>query len=810
MKYLKPINKFLNEEALPLNLAKEYISYGKNRPSWLVDKLNELFDNQQRIYIPVDTTTQSKPFNRLEKEIERFLNYKHYEIKDYKLGIAFQRDNPKREVRIGKLLQKFGDTTLLKLFNEDPLRTLAKQQEEYSIVICQHPYDIAGMSCGRDWANSCLNILGGANRHYVPYEIQCGTFTVYYIKSSDKNINNPIGRVNVKLYSENDNSEEEEGIEYYNKFPSHWVWIPDTRFYGTFPKEGLVTLYNWLLKSQDYNDGYTYYKINDTYCYSGTAYSVQIDFDSEPFSIVEDEPQRVENWTIDRILEENRLDLHYDFMNSIVGSQSVVGYYFNDCEFYVDGGQPIIQNVRFEVEYDKDYLSVNLNELEWLYETRNSNLFSDVILDNGWGIDKLNIYAERPITYHSVIPDFLKWLSSNGVSIKQISFQDIYTKETPFKPLNTFYKGDYIDDNELMKFVDVQTDIFYYIINTFTNKSKSLNLIDISNIVLTTTYSSELYDLYPKMEWIENIQKYNIIKSKDDIVEDEVNLLIDKDIDFDINSLDSKNLVYEYFSSDGTKGETYAEISNDFTIEDGKCIFSELKLNLNESIFKGINNIPNKTFIYGDGEISSIGFRGEEQQRPFIFDKLVINIKGDFLEKYVDKVFSVKNLPTHKLINVEINGYGRSPEKVKLEVCIKDKTNLSIFGINLGNLDIFTCGGGFNSRRNNIVELKCEGCRLTTLKGVPRYIRSLDISNNDLEGLDGYIDWETLKTLNLNYNQFKNIEYFDELSSWLIAQPDINLSDALVSHNGKISVRGSSKTYDVLEIEDYVKTLMLD
>jgi len=269
MQYLKPIYNFINEEALPLNVAKKYVAYGKERPKYLVDKLNELFDNQQRIYIPVPDSDFS--VGETEKEVKEFLSTVGYTIKDYKLGIAFQTDNPKREIRIGKILNKEKQPELLNKFQVDINRTLAKQQTKYSIVICQHPYDVTAMTTGREWA-SCLEVLAGKFGHFIPEEIRSGTITVYFINSNDRNINEPRGRVNVKLYS----VDEDESIHKYNIFHDDWVWIPDTRYYGAFPTEGRKVLMDWLLSNQEYENNVNYYKLDGLYNFSGTDWKVKL------------------------------------------------------------------------------------------------------------------------------------------------------------------------------------------------------------------------------------------------------------------------------------------------------------------------------------------------------------------------------------------------------------------------------------------------------------------------------------------------------------------------------------------------------
>ncbi len=803
MKYLKPIYNFINEEALPLNIAKEYVAYGKNRPSWLVDKLNELFDNQQRIYIPVNYTTDKK-VSRTQREIERVLNTMKYKIKDYNDGLAYQIDNPKRTVRIGKILNSIGDSVLLKSFTEDPDRTLAKQKDDYSIVICQHPYDITAMTTGRSW-KSCLEILEGGNGHFIPEEIKSGTLTVYFIKSSDRNINDPIGRVNVKLYSENDNEEDTEDVDNYDSFPSHWVWIPDTGVYGSFPDEGMRTLKKWLMGNQNYNDGYLYYKISGLYSYGGTAYEVELDINEvNSFKVIE-KKSKSERWDTERILGSNLLEAHYDFMNNICGD--INPYYFHEVDWEMYGDLPSIRSVTFEITDATNFHSINLNKLEKFYEEGLSNLFDDVLISGIWEIKKLELYASSTLTHQQVITDLLNWLCYNDVEVEQILFRDLYV-ENSFEPDSR--KDRFLYNNEIMKFQDVQSDVFAHIVNTYTSNSKTLKLIDISNIVLTTTYPEQLQELYPDVRYIENIRNYNIIKSKNDMVEDKVNLLIDKEIDFKVSEFDIRDLFLEYFSVDGTKETTYAEISSDYKFNDiSSYNFSELTLRIKPEIFDGLLENEGKTFIFGNGEVATkmldCGVNGKFKN--FKFKRVRVVFYEDALSRYKYIPFKLGNFPIlNETIQISIDNKGDYFEQVKLEICTYNPTDVDITGVNLGNLNIFKCNGKFNSFRNSINNLTLYTCGLTTLQGIPNSIKSLDVSNNELEDL-GYLDFEKLEKLNINSNNFKGIEYLDELSSFLMANPTKKLSDLLIDRGGVIQMKDGKK-YKISEIEEYLKTLL--
>ncbi len=265
MKNIIPLNNFLLEEALPLNTAKRYVKMGLERNPLTTAKMDVIFNNKQRLYIPVVKKVKST----MEPQIASFLKEIGYGIKDYLGNLAFKLDNPKREVKIGKLLSQNGKEDLRNLFLGDPIRELATQQAEYSVVVCRHPYDLAGMSggTGREaWHSSCLNIDGGCNSHYVPKEIKNGTLTAYYIKTTDKNINKPLGRVNIKPYKK-----EEE----LNQKDKQKCYFPDTRIYGSFPPDAILALKEWIISWQGDLTG-DFYKWKGCYDYDGTAYHIRV------------------------------------------------------------------------------------------------------------------------------------------------------------------------------------------------------------------------------------------------------------------------------------------------------------------------------------------------------------------------------------------------------------------------------------------------------------------------------------------------------------------------------------------------------
>jgi hypothetical protein len=117
-----------------------------------------------------------------------------YEIDNYKLGLAVK---DRRKIKIGRVLSK--NPAALKVYMEDPAR--AGTQKKYEGVISRHPYDIAGMSTDRGWT-SCQDLIRDPETacEYVPADIQAGTLIAYMIKTGDRDIKSPVGRILIKPY----------------------------------------------------------------------------------------------------------------------------------------------------------------------------------------------------------------------------------------------------------------------------------------------------------------------------------------------------------------------------------------------------------------------------------------------------------------------------------------------------------------------------------------------------------------------------------------------------------------------------------
>ena len=233
MKHLLGYGEFITE-ALKLSTAKEYVK-GWDKSKWK-DLFSRYTDDPRayRIYLPfthVQLAVQSPT------QIENYLNSIGYSVEDYNLGLA--RDSrSNRIIKIGKLLNQYGEEELLDLYQGDPTRI---KPREYEIVISRHPYDIAGMSTGRGWT-SCMNLDPGAGGDrgdlYIPRDIKAGSIIAYLVRKGDRNLLNPVARVIIKPYVSVEGDET--------------VLAADKSIYGQFIPGFLEQVQAWL---DDVNQG---------------------------------------------------------------------------------------------------------------------------------------------------------------------------------------------------------------------------------------------------------------------------------------------------------------------------------------------------------------------------------------------------------------------------------------------------------------------------------------------------------------------------------------------------------------------------
>ncbi len=198
-------------------------------------------------------------------EVIRNLTKLGYRTSDYVAGFASHIDSPDKKVKISKILVNTGagnqmtpfyskptyevdengaylkdrrgekivkrpptQMTLSQVYAADPIR--AASTKEKQIVITRNPYDVAGMSTDRGW-RSCMHMVDGCNRHYLPNDIKHGTLTAYVTTVGDDGIKSPIGRINLKRFVSNRDGSS--------------IFRQETASYGTIPTNMKANLKEW-------------------------------------------------------------------------------------------------------------------------------------------------------------------------------------------------------------------------------------------------------------------------------------------------------------------------------------------------------------------------------------------------------------------------------------------------------------------------------------------------------------------------------------------------------------------------------------
>ena len=233
---------------------------------WDKERYKDIFTNDKyehdrngyRVFIPIDS--ESALLNQIKNSyaydlVEKVLEELGYDIEDYIKGIAVVKNNPKRKIKIGKLLRpnKKDEETIGQGGNAKHFakKTVAythfindenrkSTQRKHEVVISRHPYDIAGMSTDRGWT-SCMNLESGLYKRYVPLDIKHGTVIAYAIREDDRNIQNPVARLLIKPFLEINKEKKESSV----------LFGIEDKVYGEEPPGFTETVENWVDEVND-------------------------------------------------------------------------------------------------------------------------------------------------------------------------------------------------------------------------------------------------------------------------------------------------------------------------------------------------------------------------------------------------------------------------------------------------------------------------------------------------------------------------------------------------------------------------------
>lgn len=135
---------------------------------------------------------------------------------------------------------------LIKNFSEDKIRNI-KNANDYVVCYSRHPYDIIGMSTNRGW-HSCMRHSGSDIITNIKSDIRYGTIIAYLIRKNDKNINNPVARINIKPYTKPELQDGSTVRDLSNT--ENTLLIPVQRIYGEKIQLFLDEVNKFIYKSQ--------------------------------------------------------------------------------------------------------------------------------------------------------------------------------------------------------------------------------------------------------------------------------------------------------------------------------------------------------------------------------------------------------------------------------------------------------------------------------------------------------------------------------------------------------------------------------
>lgn len=217
-------------------------------------KISEhVMKGEDTIYLPLKS--KEDHVGQIPNDIHSHLESHGFTIPsfhEYRAGYAVDKHG--RMTSIGKALGRTKAAPELKQkFDNDPNRQT--RSESLSVAITHNPHHVAGMSTDRGWT-SCMHMYDGCNTNQIEKDIQHGTHTAYLIHKDDKNIENPIARLNLKPHVN------ESG---------HTILRPDKNIYGSGNDQFHNTVKEWSETHFPMKNG-TYRPHDDIYEEAGNTY----------------------------------------------------------------------------------------------------------------------------------------------------------------------------------------------------------------------------------------------------------------------------------------------------------------------------------------------------------------------------------------------------------------------------------------------------------------------------------------------------------------------------------------------------------
>ena len=216
-----------------------------------ISKIYEkLFNNKYRIYLPFKSKILNIDPEIISTYLEKFV--KNSNIQDWEYNIQSTDDKYIKNKKTGKNI-RFGKILDLLIKNKDDnkindiLDKIVETKDKFinrqdffegKIVISRHPYDIASMSTDRGWTN-CMDLdrKEYSECHYIAPSITNGILIAYLVQENDTNITDPISRLLIKPYVE-----ENKNIDFNTP---NWL-LKVSKIYGKNYSEFTNTVQKWL------------------------------------------------------------------------------------------------------------------------------------------------------------------------------------------------------------------------------------------------------------------------------------------------------------------------------------------------------------------------------------------------------------------------------------------------------------------------------------------------------------------------------------------------------------------------------------
>ncbi len=205
---------FIGTAAVSMRSALKYRrNWDKNGPTvQLLRKFMPRGSKGFRVYMPIGHAHAIGTIN-IPLPVRLAVRKAGFRITDYlaKKCVKLNDKDQKNVFNIGKVISK--DAVAKAAFDNDP-QLQNSSTAEFTLVVSCHPYDIIGMSTGRDWdETSCMRMKDyrdrksdGSNIRYLEHDVAEGTLVAYAIRSDDPNIEKPLGRCLLKPFLRDDDS----------------------------------------------------------------------------------------------------------------------------------------------------------------------------------------------------------------------------------------------------------------------------------------------------------------------------------------------------------------------------------------------------------------------------------------------------------------------------------------------------------------------------------------------------------------------------------------------------------------------------